>query len=71
MLRSITTPKFQMKYCAEALSRMNRLITSRSSFSNEARVVRIFITLMATIGILRNTSQLCRLFTGSNGKTWR
>jgi hypothetical protein len=26
--RSITTPKVQIKYCAEALSRINRLMTS-------------------------------------------
>ena len=69
--RSITTPKVQIKYCAEALSRINRLMTTRSSFKNEARVVMMFITLIATIGMLRKTSQLWRLFTGSSGKTWR
>ena len=69
--RSIMIPKLQIKYCAEALSRINRLITTRSSLRKEARVVRIFITLKATSGMLRNTSQLCRLLTGSRVKTWR
>jgi hypothetical protein len=36
----MTTPKVQIKYWAEALSRINRLITRRSSLRNEASVVR-------------------------------
>lgn len=66
--RSIITPKVKIKYCAAALTRMNRVISRRSSQKNEARVIRILMTLKATTGIERKTSALCSESTGSSAK---
>ena len=63
--RSITTPKVEIKYCAAALTRINNVISGRSRKRNDASDSRILITLNATSGIDKNTSQLRSESTGN------